>query len=382
MRINKIGLIFLSTLALLFLLIGFKTGFFIKYKPEATRILALFFQNKSTNHKEVQKTTLKIENVLRERLAALETPPSEITVLHLLENSTIEIKATVPKGKPMEWIIWYLCSSAPTAGYFTEDCYYQENPFKCLIKLKSKEKGLPSVKMTLFPSKKYFSTTAKMAIIISDFSFQATTATVDYLSFPEPITISMASSKKMAASTAQIAHEHHKEIILLLPMEPLTKSYASFQNEAILLHYSQEKIHSIIEKATAVIPFYTGFSNAGGARVLDDSRVMKMVLSEIKERNSYFLIDGASRRSAAATLARELNVPHRTIEISLDSSASSKESVADTLHHAAMIAQKTGSVIISGRATSQYIKAIKEQLPYFQHNGIQLVPVSDLVHQF
>jgi uncharacterized protein len=380
MQLKKISLIFSLTVLLLMLLMGFKSGFFLKYKPAVTKIITHYLQNNSTNQKNAQKSLIKIENLLIDRLVSLETPRSEITIMHLLEDSTIEIKAPLLKGKPTEWIIWYLCSAAKTAGYLTEDCYYQEDPFKCTITLQSDKKGQPTVKIDFTQSNKYFSSTAKMAIVISEFGFQANVTTVDYLAFPEPVTISLVSSKKMAVTTAQLAFDHNKEIILLLPMEPLSRPYATYKNEAIFLHYTPERIHSIINKNTVMIPFYSGFSNLCGTRVLDDSRVMRIVLEEIKNKNSYFLIDHASSRSVAVALARELKVPYRTVEISLDSSESGLESLSDTLKHAAIIAQKTGSVVVAGRATPQFIKAIKEQLPHFQHNGIQLVPVSDLVH--
>ena len=143
----------------------------------------------------------------------------------------------------------------------------------------------------------------------------------------------MVSTKKMSTWTAQIANEYRKEIVILLPMEPLSSKYRQYSSEALLIHYPSEKIRTILKNATESIPYFAGFSNLCGTMVLDDSQVMKIILSELKKKHGYFLIDPVSRKSVAASMARKLNIPFRTIEISLDSAASCDSSVSDTLHH-------------------------------------------------
>jgi polysaccharide deacetylase 2 family uncharacterized protein YibQ len=380
MRLKTISIVFLTTVLLLALLIGLRNGSIKRIVNSVTSTSRSILQNNSHQNSENQKTSLEIEKLLVERLEELETPRSQLSIHHLLEDSTIEIKGTVPRGKPMEWIIWYICSPLRSTGYHVADCIYRENPSRCSIRLESTKKKRPAVRIILSQSKRFFSSSAKMAVVIADFGFKANATTVEFLSFPEPLTVSLVSTKKMSTWTAQIANEYRKEIVILLPMEPLTSSFRHYRNEALLIHYSPERIRALLTSATESIPYFAGFSNLCGARVLSDSRMMNIILTKLKKDHGYFLIDPVSRKSVASSVARSLKVPYRTIEISLDSTASAGSSLADTLHHAAMIAHKTGSVVIQVKATEQFLKTLKSQLSYLHHNGIRLVYLSEIVH--
>lgn len=381
MRIRPTIFVFITTLFLFVILLGFRAGLPQKYIRSGIKSLILPFQNNSDTLRISQrKDPLKIEKILLNRLEELEAGKDDISIYHSLEDSTIEIRTSIPRGKPLEWIIWYLCNSIGSADYYTADCSCHEQRQECTLLLKSGRKGNPDVKIFLKRSSCFFSTSAKMAIVVSDFGFKANATSVEFLSFPEPLTISLVSTKKMSTWTAQIANEYKKELVILLPMEPLSTSFRHYGKEALMVHFPSDKIHSILEDARQSIPYYAGFSNLCGSRVLDDSQVMKTILTELKKNNAYFLIDPVSRESTAASVARTLDVPYRTIEISLDSAASISPSIEDTIRHAAMIAHKTGSVVLQGKATKRFISCLKKQLPYLQKNGIRLVYASEVMH--
>ncbi|MBN1760138.1 MAG: divergent polysaccharide deacetylase family protein [Chitinispirillaceae bacterium] len=380
MRLKPVAVLFSGTLLLLALLIGLKSGFLQKTALSAYSSIASALHLPQNSHGALPPGSHKIENIILTQLAKFETPESEVSIDHLLEDSTIVIDARIPRGKPIEWIVMQLCAPVGEAGYHVEDCIYDEQPVRCTIRLRTEKKGKPSVRIKLSRARRYFSSSAKMAIVIADFGFKATTTTVEFLSFPEPLTVSLVSSKKMSTWTAQIANEYRKEIVIMLPMEPLSRSYSAYTDKAVMIHYPQDKIKSLLRTTTESIPCYAGFTNLCGSRVLEDTPVMRIILGELKKDHGYFLINPVSRKSVAAGIARELDVPYRGIDIVLDSAASSVSTLDDTLHHAAMIAQKTGSVVLQGRATSRFITTLNEQLPYLQENGIKLVYLSEVVH--
>ena len=380
MHLKKTALIFTATILLFSLLL------MIKYRATVLPLLQkkcpLFalHENSSPKSSPVYKSTA-IEKILIDALTELETNRNEISVIHLLEDSTININAAVPRGRPIEWIIWYLTSTASKAGYPTKDCFCEENPVQCTITLTSTRKAQPTVKIILTQSRRFYSSAAKLAIVITDFIYHTDATANGFFSFPEPLTLSMIGSRKMAVSSAEIAHENHKEIVLMLPMEPLSRPYMQLRDETIMLHYPHDKIKELINHSAERIPFYTGFSNLCGTRILDDSQIMKVIFSEIADKKGYFLIDQPQRRSMITAIARESGVPFRFVDITLDSTGSADASVADSLKHAALIAQKKGSAVFCGRPTSQLLEAATKLLPYFQHNGIELVPASELVGQ-
>ena len=380
MRIPTVAVLFITAVVMLAILIGMRSGYHLKMYDKAAAFVAAKLYRDVPSPLSSTKKSQKIENIIIAQLEKLETPQSQVSIEHLLEDSSVVISAGVPRGKPMEWIVLQLCSPVGHAGYRVADCVYQENPDRCSIMLNSKKPGHPTVKITLTHARRYFSSSAKMAVVIADFGFKATATTVEFLSFPEPLTVSLVSTRKMSTWTAQIANEYRKEIVILIPMEPLTPAYKQYNNRTVMIHFPAEKIKSILHGATESIPSYAGFSNLCGSRVLEDTPVMKTIFTELKKDHGYFLIDPVSRKSVAVGIARDVDVPYRTIDLSLDSTASCSPSLADTLHHAAMIAQKTGSVVVQGRATAELIAVLKKQLPYLQENGIKLVYLSEVVH--
>lgn len=380
MRLKKITVTFIAAFILFSLLLFLKHYTVPQTLISIIQKITTIYKNNSLNPQTKYKT-IKIENIITQRLQELEVPRQNISILHFLEDSSLTISASIPRGKPMELILWYICSTINRAGYKTKDCYYQKYPFKCFAEFDPPKRIYPIVKLKLKHSRKYFSKTAEMAIVLQDFSYEATPTISGFFSFEEPLTIALLSPKKMAVSCADIAHEHDKEIILLLPMEPLQETYRLYHNKTIMLHFTSEKISAIINQLTKHISYYAGFSNLGGTRILGDSRILNIVLSEVKKKNSYFLANNVPHQATFTMCAEKLDVPYRVTDIDLDSNFSASDNVLDTLRHAALIAQKKGSVILSARPTKQFLGATTELLSYFRQNGIQLVTVSELMYQ-
>lgn len=318
------------------------------------------------------------EKELNKRLASLEVPPSNIKRRVFKEDSTIEIKASIPRGRPMEWIVWIVTSKMDQTGYFVEDCFYENDAKGCRIQFKCKDPSYPVVILHLLRSSTYFSHTAKMAIFIEDFGFQADQKTVEYLSFSEPLTIGLIPSKKLTTWTAQIANEYKKEIVIMLPMEPIPVKLSKQTGPIIMVHYPEERIRKILSESMEAIPNFSGISNYFGSNIINDSRVMSLVFSEFTSKKAYFLLNPQLHRSSVASIAAKYDIPHKPVDMYIDTSRS-VSALQDTLRHGAMIAQKTGDIIVSSKPSAAFIKALKNELPVLKHNGIKLVYVSDLM---
>lgn len=320
----------------------------------------------------------QLEAQLMDRLHKLEVTPANIRRQSLKGDSAIEIRASIPRGRPMEWVIWMMTSKLTETGYVIDDCYYESDAKGCRIQFSCKEPGNPVFIMVLQRSSLYFSHTARMAIFIEDFGFQADQTTVEYLSFAEPLTIGLIAEKKLTTWTAQIANEYHKEIVIMLPMEPVPAKYSKLSGEVLMVHYPQVKILSIISESMGLIPHFSGLTNYFGARVVDDSRVMSLLYTEINNKQAYFLYNQQSRSSSAESVAKKCNVPFKSVDIYIHAN-SSVSALQDTLRRCAMFAQKTGDIIVSSKPTATFINALKNELPVLKQNGIRLVYVSELM---
>jgi polysaccharide deacetylase 2 family uncharacterized protein YibQ len=161
-------------------------------------------------------------------------------------------------------------------------------------------------------------------------------------------------------------------------MEPFPKTKDDLTTQLIMVHYSDDKIRSILRESVQNIPQFKGICNYHGGRVLDDSHAMNIICDEIKKVNGYLVISTASRKSNAPAVAREQNLPYIEVDFSFSANQTGP-GITDSLRLCAILAQKKGTLLVKGHPTPQFIIALKQALPIFEDNGIQLVYVSELI---
>jgi polysaccharide deacetylase 2 family uncharacterized protein YibQ len=319
-----------------------------------------------------------LETNLLDRLKALETPDS------LIKSRTgpqgeIFINAPVPRGKPIEWIIWHLSSAAAGTPYRVNDCVCTANDRGCTLVFTAIDDKNPPVTLAFRWAARYNTKSSRMAILIKDFKFSADRATNDYLRFPEPLTVSLVPSEKLASWTAQISNEYKKEIVVLLPMEPISLKKEDDHSSLVMVHYPEERLRRIIGRAADAVPGFAGFENLSGVRVLEDSRVMSILFSELKNRHAYFIEEAVTRKTMAPAIAEKSGVPFATIDFSIDTALNMAE-IRELLQRCALESQKRGSVIVCSRASGRFIRALTDELPMLRQNGIRLSYISDIVN--
>ena len=345
------------------------------YHQHARQIRALV-QGKKYNKRSSPARSL-IENNIIARLHDLEISDSSIATSAKRPDSCITIQVSVPQGKPREWIMWNLSSAADGTAYTVEDCVCPQNSRTCTIRFFDQSHSKPDVVLVCAWSARYFPRTAMLAIVVSDFGFTADKTIIEYLSFPGPLTVSLAPSRKLSSWTAQISNEYKKEIAILLPLEPVVSLPSSYRSSYIMVHYPTEKVRQIISDAATAVPHFSGFTNLGGARILGDSRVSDILFAELKKRNVYFLWAPASKKSVAPKFAGKYGVPMVSIDCTVGSGMSAAQ-IRDLLRRSAREARHRGSFIISTKATAEFIAALKKTSAEFRKNGIFLSYVSDV----
>jgi polysaccharide deacetylase 2 family uncharacterized protein YibQ len=377
MRIKILLVTFILTTLLLALLIGLR----FNYLSTFVDTLAQKFLSDKTGdtrkltEKNFQSTTSDV--ILQSLYTQLEIKPESVKRTFTPDDSLLVISIEVPRGKPMEWIIWLFTSSLGKTGYTVDNCTFISEDRGCNIFLSPKKRSMPKLSIKIARGKTYYSRTAKLAVIIEDFHFNADQSTIDILSFSEPLTLSMRAEKKLATSTAQIANEYKKEIVILQPMEPVPGTEPA--NQVIMVHYPEDKIRSILRESVQNMPLFKGYCNFHGSRVLEDSHVMSIICDEIKKQNCYLIVSMDSRKSVAASVAHTTNIPFSEIDYEFTTSQKIT-GITDSLRHCAVLAQKRGSLLIKGQPTAPFIEALKQSMQIFQDNGIQFVYVSELIN--
>ncbi|HAJ80750.1 MAG TPA: hypothetical protein DCO75_13385 [Fibrobacteres bacterium] len=315
-----------------------------------------------------------------DKLYEIETRPADITRLICdssgrtseSRDSAICLSARVPKGRPLEWIIWNITQATNGTTYSVSDCSFDEHKQLCYMTFTSSEKTDPQININISRSNKYLNGSAKLAIvgeIREDTSYQII---VEFLSIKENLSIMIVPGKKQSTLIAQLAEQYHKEIIIALPMEPDSKIFSGFSSPVIMVHYSKDMIRSIILQAEKNIPLFSGFSNLWGERAITDSRIMNIVLNEIKKSHGYFLEMKTAKNSLAPELTGSMGISYEEFSGSITDNLKPAD-IAKQLKAYSAIAQTNGIAIVAVPLNKPLIQAIKTTLPWFRQNGINLV---------
>jgi polysaccharide deacetylase 2 family uncharacterized protein YibQ len=325
---------------------------------------------------------MKFQDRLAGKFTALEVRESDYSFGYFPKDSTVVCSVAVPRGRPMEWIIWEFKSAAAGTPFRAADCVCATQT-RCEITFRSTDARHPRVVLRIRQSNRYTSNTAKMAILIENFGFEANQTTMEYLAFPEPLTVSLLPTQKLATWTAQIADEYKKEIVLALPMEPLPPQFSGYRGSMVMITHDREQIRNLLARAEAAIPNFSGVSNFhgnGNRGVMEDSRAMGIILNELKRhrRSPYFIYTDEQKRSVAPRLMKTEKVPGMQIQRTIGANLTT-EQVRARLSNAAAAAQKTGSILIKAQPSQAFISVLKEEMEMLKQNGIRLVYVSELV---
>ncbi|MEW6103539.1 MAG: divergent polysaccharide deacetylase family protein [bacterium] len=221
-------------------------------------------------------------------------------------------------------------------------------------------------------------TSCKIAIILDDGGYSLSKDAISLIKEGYPITVSVIPHLSVSKETAEIVHNNGGEVMLHLPMEAIN---GKKHEKEISEKMSADEIKRITKEAIEAIPYCVGVNNHRGSKATANKEIMESVLSVVKEKNLYFVDSLTTSKSIAYKLARNMGIPSGKREIFIDNDDNT-DCVISYLDKLINVARKNGSAIGIGHITKHStISVLKNELPNFEKNGIELVPVSALLKQ-
>ncbi len=216
----------------------------------------------------------------------------------------------------------------------------------------------------------------RLALIIDDFGYSPDTIAA-YAAMPVPITFSVLPYRPYSNEAAAKALSSGHQVMLHLPMEPLS---AAEQSEAstITVAMSDQEIRDMTAKAIKAVPGLIGVNNHQGSRATADSRVMRATLAVIKANNLFFVDSRTNGHSVAAETSRQMGLRTGSNDIFLDGQ-SDIAYIKGQLWAAARMAARNGSAIAIGHARPNTVVALREAIPEVEAAGIKFIFASQLV---
>ncbi len=216
----------------------------------------------------------------------------------------------------------------------------------------------------------------KMAIIIDDFGYNQESIAA-FAALNRPITFAVIPYRPFSNEAAAKGLSSGNQVILHLPMEPLSQS-AQSEKLTVSVNMSNEEIQKMVKQAIQSVPGIIGVNNHQGSRATADRRVMEDVLAVLKENHLFFVDSRTNSQSIAAETARQMGIRTGENELFLDNT-DEVSAVKAKLRTAQEMAIKHRTVTVIGHARMNTAVAVKEMIPELESQGIQLVFVSQLL---
>jgi polysaccharide deacetylase 2 family uncharacterized protein YibQ len=217
----------------------------------------------------------------------------------------------------------------------------------------------------------------RVAIIVDDLG-QNIAAVGELTRMRLPIAFSIMPQLRYSRKTADAAHRSGEEVMLHVPMQPIQDGAPDISPNELRVGMRTSQVSQIIQSELDSVPFVVGVNNHMGSRATADIRLMDDVMRVLAPRHLYFIDSVTTGDSVALTAARQFGVSSFYRSVFLDDRRNVHYTLGQ-LRILCRLVKKKGSALAIGHPYPTTIQALREFLPKFASQGIQLVPPSSLV---
>ena len=200
-----------------------------------------------------------------------------------------------------------------------------------------------------------------------------------FCALPHPLTLSVLPNEGNPRDIVELARQTGHEVLLHLPMEPHGYPASDPGEGAIFADQDGETIRRHLIDGLRKVSSAVGVKNHMGSRATADSRVMKEILSTLKERHLFFLDGRNTPETLGLVVASDLQVPAAGRDLLIDGEEATTEQIKEKLWELAALATRQGYAIGVGHGRENTLLALEDALPRLESRGYRFVPVSELV---
>ena len=199
------------------------------------------------------------------------------------------------------------------------------------------------------------------------------------VTLPGPLTLSFLPYASDLPRLTEEAHRAGHELLVHVPMEPLSHSEDMGPN-GLAVGLGPEEVLRRLRWDLARFDGYVGINNHMGSRFTGDAAAMTPVMEELKARGLLFLDSRTIGNSTGIELARQYGVPHAGRDVFLDNEVNGR-AIAAELAEVEQIARRHGSAIAIGHPHDATLDQLTTWLASLPAKGFVLVPLSTIVKE-
>jgi uncharacterized protein len=214
-----------------------------------------------------------------------------------------------------------------------------------------------------------------VAVIIDDIGFDL--RIVEKLAgISAPIAFAVLPHTPHAVEAAKLFHAAGKEILLHLPMEPHAYPGGSPGAGALMADMDAGEIRRQLREDLAAVPFVSGVNNHMGSRFMEDEARLAIVMEELRDKGLFFVDSRTTADSRGRESAGRARVRFAARDVFIDD-APGYAAALENLTGALRQGQRNGApVLMIGHPHIETVRAILDVLPFWQKNGVKVIPVS------
>lgn len=217
-----------------------------------------------------------------------------------------------------------------------------------------------------------------IALIIDDLGSQVTKGR-RAINLPGPVAMSFLPGGEHTAELAKLAHDNKKEVMLHLPMQALGQQDHHRHSGELMADMPQPEFLDTLSRNIAAIPHVAGINNHRGSLLTSTSSNMAWLMQALYAHGELFFIDSrTTAATVAADMAQAYGIPSASRNVFLDNEPT-PQAIRKQFRELLNRARREGSALAIGHPHPATLKVLREELPRLEEQGLQLVPVAQLI---
>lgn len=216
----------------------------------------------------------------------------------------------------------------------------------------------------------------KLSIVIDDFGYRPQTEN-QVLALPATVSVAVLPNAPHAREMATKAHGLGHEVLIHLPMAPLSKQ--PLEKDTLRPDMSSAEIERIIREAYGKVPYAVGLNNHMGSAMTSSLFGMQKVMQALERYNLYFLDSVTIGNSQAMRAAQGTGVKVIKRKVFLDDTQNEAD-IRVQFNRAIALARRNGSAIAIGHPHPTTVRVL-QQMVYSLPSDITLVRPSSLLNE-
>ncbi|EQA9562014.1 divergent polysaccharide deacetylase family protein [Klebsiella oxytoca] len=216
----------------------------------------------------------------------------------------------------------------------------------------------------------------KLSIVIDDFGYRPQTEN-QVLALPATISVAVLPNAPHAHEMATKAHNLGHEVLIHLPMAPISKQ--PLEKDTLRPEMNSSEIERIIREAYGKVPYAVGLNNHMGSAMTSNLFGMQKVMQALERYNLYFLDSVTIGNTQAMRAAQGTGVKVIKRKVFLDDTQNEAD-IRYQFNRGIALARRNGSAIAIGHPHPTTVRVL-QQMVYNLPPDITLVRPSSLLNE-